>query len=680
MAFIALEETDLPNRINYLDGVRFKRIIQAAAARIIERHDHLNAINVFPVPDGDTGSNMAGTMRSIVSSTATALEGSIERMSKVIAESALMGARGNSGIILAQFFCGFAEGVKGLKRITPQDFANAASIAAERAREAIANPKEGTILSVITDWAQHVQNNSHKYQNFHQLLQDSIDHARTSLSETREKLACLRKADVVDAGGQGFVYLLEGILEFTEHGTISQESAEAKATLGEAQERVAVEELTFAYCTECLLSGTDIDRDTLRESLEALGDSLVVAGTSSIVRVHIHTDSPDTVFEIASKFGEVGHRKQEDMLRQHRDLLGLTTQKTAIVTDSTCDLPRDLLDEYGIRTVPLRLFLDDVEYVDKIDISAEEFNRRLTTSKSAKTSQPTPADFQKTFEEELKNHEEIAALHVIGQYSGTTQTAQTLSRKFDGRIHVYDTCTLTGGLGLVNLEAAKRAKAGMGAEEIIEHAKRDCENVRVFVAMETLDFAVRGGRMSKSTGFIAKLLNIKPVIEFATRLQGLVYVVAKPIGVRRSEDTVIKLLKEHSEGMTNLRFSITHINAPEKAQRFVKLLQEHFGAAPEYIVPASAVLGIHSGPGACAVCMLGDKPDTETAPMPEDAQALFDQVATTSNTNADTACSDSISKANDIAHADVIVSQENEEAEGSKPEGTALKAEQKTQA
>lgn len=607
--FIAQEEIHLPNRINYLDGVRFKRVIQAAAARLIERHDHLNAINVFPVPDGDTGSNMAGTMRSIVTATASAIEGSIDRMSKVIAESALMGARGNSGIILAQFFCGFSEGVKGLKRITPRDFANAAAIAAQRARDSIANPKEGTILSVITDWAQHVQLNRDKYDNFHQLLSDSIDHAKQSLKETREKLACLKKANVVDAGGQGFVYLLEGILEFTEHGTISQNSVEAKAILGAAQELVAVEELTFAYCTECLISGTDIDRETLRESLEALGDSLVVAGTTSLVRVHIHTDTPDIVFEIAAKFGEVGHRKQEDMLRQHRDLLGLTSQKTAIVTDSTCDLPRDLLDEYGIRTVPLRLFLDDVEYVDKIDISAEEFNRRLPTSISAKTSQPTPADFTKTFDEVLEFHEEVAALHVIGKYSGTAQSAAMIGKNYDGKVHALDTHTLCAGLGMLVLEAAKRAKAGMSASEIVELAKRDSENVRVFVAMDTLDFAVRGGRMSKTTGLIAKLLNIKPVIEFASRKLGHVEVVAKPIGVRRSEDTVIKLLKEHSQGMTNLRFAIAHIGAPQKAQRIVKLLQEHFNASPEYIMPASAVLGTHSGPGACAVCMLGDRPE-----------------------------------------------------------------------
>lgn len=600
-----------PAKIRYLDGIRFKRVVQAAATRLIERHDHLNAINVFPVPDGDTGSNMAGTMRSIVSSTGDAIEQSIGRMSKVVAESALMGARGNSGVILAQFLCGFSEGVKGLGRISPQDFAKAASLAATRARESIANPKEGTILSVIHDWAAHLNENRHSYDDFHHLLRDSIVRARTSLAETREKLASLRAADVVDAGGQGFVYLLEGILEFTERGTITPRDEAPEAEAGAAQEKVAIDDLTFGYCTECLLSGEEIDRETLRARLEPLGDSLVVAGTTSLVRVHIHTDVPDTVFGIASEYGEVGHRKVEDMLRQHRDLLGLTTQPVGIVTDSTCDLPRDLLDEFGIATVPLRLFLDDEEYADKVDISAEEFNRRLPTSRSARTSQPAPADFVTAYRKQLSRHRDIVSLHVMGMYSGTCQSAHTVGKGFDGHVHVLDTRTLSCGLGLVVLEAARRAREGMSADEVLRLAERDASNLRVFVSMDTLDFAVRGGRMSRGTGMVAKLLHIKPVVEFAVRNEGKVDVVAKAIGVRRSEERLLELLRRDSEGMTGLRFAIAHVGAPATALRYAEQLQQRFGVAPEYIMPASAVLGTHSGPGACAVAMLGDRQPAE---------------------------------------------------------------------
>lgn len=131
--------------------------------------------------------------------------------------------------------------------------------------------------------------------------------------------------------------------------------------------------------------------------------------------------------------------------------------------------------------------------------------------------------------------------------------------------------------------------------------------------MDTLDFAVRGGRMSRGTGMVAKLLNIKPVVEFAVRNEGKVDVVAKAIGVRRSEARLIDLLRRDAEGMTNLRFAIAHVGAPQTALRYAEVLKTTFGVAPDYIMPASAVLGTHSGPGACAVAMLGDRPSTEDA-------------------------------------------------------------------
>ncbi|MGJ3522269.1 DAK2 domain-containing protein [Nitratidesulfovibrio sp. D1] len=642
-----------PSRISYLDGIRFRRVVRAAARRLIEKHGHLNAINVFPVPDGDTGSNMAGTMKSIVASTSATPESSIGRMSSIVAESALMGARGNSGVILAQFLAGFSEGVKDLSRVSPRDFSEAASLAARRAVEAIAHPKEGTILTVIRDWADHLRANCHSYKDFHHLLHDSLDRARQSVQETREKLAALKAADVVDAGGLGFVYLLEGIVEFTERGTINRRRQAAEAsdvpgatdaadaadvpdgdggspTLGEAQERVAVQELTYGFCTECLIrnaADSPIDREELRVRLEELGDSIVVAGAGAVTRVHVHTDTPDTVFAIAAEYGEVSHHKAEDMLRQHRDLLAAVAGThpqaapaptgTAVVTDSTCDLPRELLDEYAIRTVPLRLFLDDEEFVDKVSISADEFNRRLPSSRSARTSQPAPADFRAVYEDVLATHAEVASLHVTAMYSGTHQSAATVARTVSPRIAAVDCRTLTVGLGLVVLEAARRARAGMDAAEVALLAARDADNLHVYVSMDTLDFAVRGGRMSRGTGMVAKLLHIKPVLCFDPRQGGKVEVAAKGIGPRRAGEKLFALLERAMDGLTNPRLAVAHVGAPETAARYARELTARFGVAPLYVVPASPVLGCHSGPGACAVALLGDpKTDAATAADP----------------------------------------------------------------
>ncbi|MBZ2173077.1 DegV family EDD domain-containing protein [Cupidesulfovibrio sp. SRB-5] len=624
--------------MSYLDGIRFRRVVRAAARRLIEKHGHLNAINVFPVPDGDTGSNMAGTMKSIVASTSATPESSIGRMSSIVAESALMGARGNSGVILAQFLAGFSEGVKDLSRVSPRDFAEAASLAARRAVEAIAHPKEGTILTVIRDWAEHLRENCHSYKDFHHLLHDSLDRARQSVQETREKLAALKAADVVDAGGLGFVYLLEGIAEFTERGTINRrgktdgqsgttgtagtpgeaDSAD-NATLGEAQERVAVEDLTYGYCTECLIRSeatSPVDREELRVRLEELGDSIVVAGAGAVTRVHVHTDTPDTVFAIAAEYGEVSHHKAEDMLRQHRDLLAAMAgghpqaapapTGTAVVTDSTCDLPRELLDQYAIRTVPLRLFLDDEEFVDKVSISADEFNRRLPSSRSARTSQPAPADFRTVYEEVLATHAQVASLHVTAMYSGTHQSAATVARMVSPHIAAVDCRTLTVGLGLVVLEAARRAQTGMDAAEVARLAARDADNLHVYVSMDTLDFAVRGGRMSRGTGMVAKLLHIKPVVCFDPRKGGKVDVAAKGIGPRRAGEKLFALLERAAANLDNPRFAVAHVGAPDTAARYAKELEARFGVAPLYVMPASPVLGCHSGPGACAVALLGD--------------------------------------------------------------------------
>ncbi len=588
--------------------MRFKRIIQAATKRLVEKHGHLNDINVFPVPDGDTGSNMAGTMRNIVTGSAKSIERSIGKMSNIIAESALMNARGNSGVILAQFLCGFSEGVKGLRRISPPDFAHAASRAAKQAMDSISDPREGTILTVINDWAAHLKENCHKYQNFHELLHDSLERARLSVRSTTDKLASLKKADVVDAGGLGFVYLLEGIVEFTERGSLrsNDDAYVVVDSHGPVQERVAVDALDYLFCTECLLHGTGMDTVALRTRLEAMGDSLIVAGTQETARIHIHTNEPDTVFAIAAEFGSVSCTKAENMLEQHRQLLGAAEQRTGILTDSTCDLPDDLLREYNIRVAPLRLYLDEKEYVDKETISTAEFNARLSDSVSARTSQPAPGDFKRLYEDMHGQFEEVAALHVMSRYSGTFQSSKTIASMVWDHPSILDANTLTGGLGLVVLRAAQRAREGMTSEEIIRLAERDARNTRVFVSMDTLDFAVRGGRMSRGQGLLGKLLNIKPVIEFNSREQGKVNVVAKAIGPQRSEDRLFALLTDAVSRIAPaaLTFAVTHVNVPDTAARYAERIAREFGTEPLYCMQASPVLGCHSGPGACAISML----------------------------------------------------------------------------
>jgi len=173
-------------QIKYLNGIRFKHFIINSAQRINQMEQHLNDINVFPVADGDTGTNMAETMRSIVKGVKKCKESSFAKISSVIADSALIGARGNSGAILAQFFQGLAEATKGKISLSTEAFAQAATQAAEKARKAISHPQEGTIITVMKDWANHLAQNAHHTPDFVELFKKSLSKAKDSLAKTPE--------------------------------------------------------------------------------------------------------------------------------------------------------------------------------------------------------------------------------------------------------------------------------------------------------------------------------------------------------------------------------------------------------------------------------------------------------------------------------------------------------------
>jgi len=197
--------------IKYLDGKRLYRVIHAGLQKVLAREDYLNKINVFPVPDNDTGTNMAYTLTAIEEGITDKSPNQINEMSQKIADSALDGARGNSGVILAQFLLGFADAIQDKLTITTKQFSQAVEKACDYAYDALMEPREGTILTVIKDWSEYIRNHSDRIYDFSELLHNGLERAQESLKDTPKKLAVLKKAGVVDAGAQGFVYLLEGM-------------------------------------------------------------------------------------------------------------------------------------------------------------------------------------------------------------------------------------------------------------------------------------------------------------------------------------------------------------------------------------------------------------------------------------------------------------------------------------
>jgi hypothetical protein len=596
--------------ITHLSGLQLKRAAISGAQRVIQMQEQLNNINVFPVADSDTGTNMALTMRSVAEGALLCKDGSVHGISQALADSALMGARGNSGAILAQFFQGLAEGFRGRVRATLEDFALAVQRASGNAAEAIAEPKEGTILTVIRDWAQEIQSTWHRAADFRTLIGESLRAATQSLQDTPRKLKVLAKAGVVDAGAQGFVHLLEGVFTFVQSGKIDRISR-AGLTFGNAKAKVeeAPENITFQYCTEALIVGEKIDRNRLKEELRPLGNSMIVAGSSERVKIHIHTNEPEQVFAIAQHYGQLAQTKKDDMRRQHsRAHHDPAVQTIALITDSACDLPPDEFIRRNIRVVPVVLIFGSQSYIDKVTMTDRDFYRMLESSPHhPKTSQPAPADFQEVFLQAAANHHQALAITLTGALSGTFQAAkraaQAVSEHID--VHVVDSKNVCIGQALIVREAAEAIESGVNdIEELKRRVEWAIQHVRLYISFETMEYLVRGGRVSRFRGALARLLKLKPILMINS--EGKAEAVAKTFGGDHGRRKLTDIVKREAAGKRKLRFMVAHANNPDGARYHADWIRKYFEIPEVSMVSVSPALGAHAGPGAVGIAFLGE--------------------------------------------------------------------------
>ncbi len=375
-------------KIRYLNGDRLYQAVLAGGNAVIQDQNYLNRINVFPVPDADTGTNLASTMRSI--SAGASASRSVKETLRSLADTALIGARGNSGIIFAQFLLGFSREVENHDKLSTQSFGKAVKAAVQYAYQAMAHPVEGTMLTVIRDWADAVYQQSARFGDFSELLVDSLKVARQSLLDTPKKLKVLAKAGVVDAGAKGFVDFLEGIVQFITRGKLGRisESLPLPPDL-EPPVHMHRSEVTQRYCSEALLTGTRIDLEALRAQVGSAGTSAIVAGSEEKARIHVHTDRPDKLFYKLRESGTTIQVKVDDMLRQYQAAHS-RIHEIALVTDSACDLPAEILDAHQIHVIPFTLSFGDTLYLDKLTILPDRFYSLLKTEKMhPKTAQPS---------------------------------------------------------------------------------------------------------------------------------------------------------------------------------------------------------------------------------------------------------------------------------------------------
>jgi uncharacterized protein len=304
-----------------INGRNFYNMIINASNKLEEQKAFVNSLNVFPVPDGDTGTNMSMTFRAAAAEIESMTSSSIGEVSKKLAKGALMGARGNSGVILSQVFRGIAKGLENKDEVDAAEFASSILEGSKAAYKAVMRPTEGTILTIIRAAGESaVKSNA---TDVLKLMEEVCAHSEVMLNKTPEMLPVLKSAKVVDAGGMGLLIILKGMYEALKYdikakieGTSAalEEHYNPAAALGE-------QDITFGYCTEFFVLGENINVNKFRDELEPHGDSMIVVGIEDAVKVHIHTNDPGLVLSKAVKLGELSKIKIDNMREQHRHIL-----------------------------------------------------------------------------------------------------------------------------------------------------------------------------------------------------------------------------------------------------------------------------------------------------------------------------------------------------------------------
>lgn len=314
-----------------IDGHHMRNMVITASNNLQEKKEFVNSLNVFPVPDGDTGTNMSMTFKSAVSEIEALQEKSISEVAKRISRGALMGARGNSGVILSQIFRGIAKGLEGKDEVDAVDFARSIAEGSKFAYKAVMRPTEGTILTIIRAAGESAINSNET--DIVKLLEKVCKYSEVVLNKTPDMLPALKEAKVVDAGGMGLLIILQGMYEALSENI--EAKVEAVKETGEvanksAQANINAEDIKYGYCTEFFVLTQDASdkAQELKSLFDPVGDSMIVVGVDDIIKVHIHTNDPGWVLSQAVKLGELSKIKIDNMREQHRQILELEYAST----------------------------------------------------------------------------------------------------------------------------------------------------------------------------------------------------------------------------------------------------------------------------------------------------------------------------------------------------------------
>ena len=576
------------------------------AEKVIENKEFLNRINVFPVNDGDTGSNLASMMRTIKNE--SEIKNSVKETIESISDAALKGARGNSGIIFAQYLFGLGEKMAIGCNVTIEQFVIASNDAVDYAYKAIDTPIEGTIITIMSTWGKTLINKFQSIEESYEIFIKSYYIVVASLDKTKEQLDILKKYDVVDSGAMGFTYFVEGFSKFLISDRSSNYKRAPNLNLNSSYETNVVKKhklSEFRYCTECLIEGDSLDFEGIKRKLSNMGNSFVIAGNRKKCKIHIHTNKPREIYKYLYTKGTIVFQKVDDIFMQE-NVVKNRFSKIALITDSIADLSDEIIDKFQIQIINLNILHNNVSYIDKQTISPLmtldlcDGGNILPTS-----SQPTSIQIENTLDYLSTYYDSIIVITVSSKLSGTYSNFKRVSEKLSKRnykINIIDSKQDSGSQGLVVKKCAQYIKAGLKHQRIVELINWEINNSKILVQVKSLDNFIKSGRLSNRMGKLALLLNLKPIVSLDK--QGQACLDSFAFSAKGSNSNIIKHIRKILKRNQIDEYNIVHVNNISEAKDLSNTLSEIIGFPPSYICETSSVVAISAGRGAVGVSYL----------------------------------------------------------------------------
>ena len=591
----------------YLNAELFHGAVIQACRWVIQQREALNAINIFPVADGDTGDNMASTASAIIHHAGK--QATLSDVCQVIADASILGARGNSGMIFSQFFNGLIEESELPAELNTQQFAKMISSATKSVRAAILNPVEGTILTVMDAWAKSLNQHAQTITDFKVLMEEIKQDVQTALQSTTEFLAVLKDAHVVDAGAKGFSLFVQGFAAFLSNPE-ALSSQSVQPTLFETAHSHD-DDLTacgaspdLRYCTEAVVMGDALDKNQIKSAIGEYGDSVVITGNERLCRLHLHCNQPAKVFAALKPFGKIRYPKVDDMLRQYQTL-HQRKYRIALVTDSGVNSPQVVADEYQIHFISLNVHWDEHDLLDKYSLDGNTFYDDLSAhAVYPTTSFPPPQLMDEKIRHLSRHFDDVLIISLAKALSGTHDALDQISKRYSN-VHVINSCQVAGGQGLLLTYAAELIADGLSIEAVKEAVQRKIPKTKFFAVIDQIDALVRSGRVPKLAGKFVQFTGIKPIITLDEEGRGILCDKAF-----NETKALAKLINHVNQFITSenkmSNYCILHTGVANKARDFSILTTEAFGFEPAFIEPAATAIGLHAGCGSIAIAAMMD--------------------------------------------------------------------------